>query len=155
MKKRQKFYITRRGFSLIELLIVIAIIGILSTLAMVNFMSVKQRARDAQRKSDLLQIQSGVELYKADQSAYPLSNQVVCGVSLAQGTVTYIKKISCDPLGASYYNGGAYYYNSNGTTYTLGACIENGNDTNPNVTGTNPGGTGTCSSGKYYVVTAP
>ncbi|MBI2195693.1 MAG: type II secretion system protein [Candidatus Levybacteria bacterium] len=60
-----------KGFTLVELLIVIAIIGVLTTLLMANFIGVRQRARDAQRKSDLRQIQSALELYRSDQGSYP------------------------------------------------------------------------------------
>lgn len=63
----------KKGFTLIELLIVIAIIGVLATLLMVNFIGVRQRARDAQRKSDLRQIQSALEIYRSDQGSYPAS----------------------------------------------------------------------------------
>src|SRR5690348_7093470 len=61
----------QKGFTLVELLIVIAIIGILSTLLMTNFIGVRQRARDAQRKADVRQIQSALELYRADNGSYP------------------------------------------------------------------------------------
>src|SRR5437588_640087 len=60
-----------KGFTLIELLVVIAIIGILATIVMVNVLSVRSRARDTQRKSDIRQIQSALELYRADQGSYP------------------------------------------------------------------------------------
>ena len=60
-----------KGFTLVELLIVIAIIGVLSALLMANFIGVRQRARDAQRKSDLRQMQSALELYRSDLGLYP------------------------------------------------------------------------------------
>jgi general secretion pathway protein G len=162
--KIQNFH---KGFTLIELLIVIAIIGVLATLLMVNFVGVRQRARDAQRKSDLRQLQSALEIYRSDNSSYPVSgttgsssNTLVanCSGSLGNGpgcTTIYIKTISTDPSGSSYYNGGYYYYSSDGTSgnYTLGTCLENSGDSQG--TPTNPGGTGTCASGKYYVLNNP
>ena len=115
-----------RGFTLIELLIVIAIIGVLAALLMVNFVGVRQRARDAQRKSDLRQIQSSLEIYRADNSSYPASLPACGSVFLLNGT-TYMQKIPCDPL-----NTGNYIYTylagSGNTTYTLYACLENVND---------------------------
>lgn len=61
-----------KGFTLVELLVVIAIIGLLSTLAVVSLGSARSRARDARRISDIKQIQTALELYFADQGAYPI-----------------------------------------------------------------------------------
>ena len=112
------------AFTLIELLVVVAIIGILSALLMSNFIGVRQRARDAQRKSDAHQIQSALELYRADQGAYPTSlYNSTCGSSLKSGSSTYMQSLPCDPSTGLVYN-----YVSDGTTYTLFACLENGTD---------------------------
>lgn len=147
---------SRKGFTLIELLIVVAIIGVLATLLMANFVGVRQRARDAQRKSDLRQIQSALEIYRSDQTSYPASAQFPsCGGTLAAGspTSTYMQKVPCDPSGTTYYNGGKYYYSSGGgTSYTLGACLENTADSQG--TATSPGGVG-CSTNWYFVVNNP
>lgn len=115
-----------RGFTLVELLIVVAIIGILATLLSANFIGVRQRARDGQRKSDLRQIQSALELYRSDQASYPnVIPSPNCPPALKSpdcSTSTYMQKIPIDPAGAS------YTYSSNGTIYSLIACLENGND---------------------------
>src|SRR3990170_6159474 len=65
-----------KAFTLIEVLVVIGIIGMLTVLSVANFMSARERAKDAQRKSDLKQIQNALELYKMDQNpvAYPADN---------------------------------------------------------------------------------
>ncbi|KKR41619.1 MAG: Type II secretory pathway pseudopilin PulG-like protein, partial [Candidatus Woesebacteria bacterium GW2011_GWB1_40_12] len=54
------------GFTLVELLVVIAILGILATIGLVTFSSSQMRGRDAQRKSDLKQISSALEIYYND-----------------------------------------------------------------------------------------
>lgn len=147
---------SKSGFTLIELVVVIAIISILTALLSVNFVSIRQRGRDAQRKSDLRQIQSALELYRSDQGGYPAS--ITCGVALASGTTTYMQKIPCDPSGTSYsYNGGAYYYNysSSTATYLMGACLENANDKDTNNQLTTPGGTGSCTSSNWFVLRNP
>ncbi len=117
-----------RGFTLIELLIVVAIISILATLLMANFIGVMQRSRDGQRKSDLRQIQSALELYRSDQGDYPLTASFPsCGSPLTGGSpsVTYMQKVPCDPTNSGDF---VYSYSSDGTTYTLVACLENVND---------------------------
>lgn len=61
------------GFTLIEILIVIGIIGILSgvLVSVINPAGIRAKSRDAQRKSDLRQIQTALELYFADNRMYP------------------------------------------------------------------------------------
>ncbi len=152
--KRKKFNI-QKGFTLVELLIVVGIIGVLATLLMANFIGVRQRARDAQRKSDLRQLQSALEIYRSDQGTYKAAAGTTLGAclsSLQAGSpaVTYMSKIPCDPGGS--YNSGSYFYSSTGSTYTLGACLENSADSQG--TNTSPGGVG-CSSGIYYTVINP
>lgn len=117
-----------RGFTLIELLIVIAMIGVLSTILMVNFVGIRERARDARRKNEIRQIQTALELYRSDVGSYPATGVVDnnCGNAFTSldGSATYMTKLPCDPLG------GSYQYDYDGTTgrYTLYACIENSND---------------------------
>ncbi|OGH23667.1 MAG: hypothetical protein A2958_02745 [Candidatus Levybacteria bacterium RIFCSPLOWO2_01_FULL_38_13] len=145
-----------RGFTLVELLIVIAIVGVLSTLVIANFAEVRKRARDSQRKSDVRQIQSAIELIRSDTGSYP-GSLPSCGSSLTAGSpaTTYMQKVPCDPSGATYWNGGIYYYLPSGSTYTLASCMENAQESGSDIQETSPGGSGTCSSGKWYVLTSP
>lgn len=132
MKYRKR----KNGFTLIELLVVVAIIGVLASLLMVNFVGIRQRGRDGQRKSNLKQIQSALELYRTDNDTYPASSDYpACDISLKSkdGTLTYMQKMPCDPL-----SGGSYTYSPTLTTYTLIACIENGNDPQKDAVNTAP-----------------
>lgn len=151
--------LNKKGFTLIELLIVVGIIGILATLLMANFIGVRQRARDAQRKSDLRQIQSSFEIYRSDQNTYPnaLPN---CGSSLTGGSPanTYMQKVPCDPVGSSYsFNSGKYYLSSGASTYLLQACLENSADTQGVGSSGLPSGALTtgCPTNWWYVVQNP
>ena len=130
-----------RGFTLIELLIVIVIVGILSTLVIANFIGIRARARDAERKSDLRQIQTALQLYYADFGQYPIKGTGPdefgdCSSVFEGGTTKYMQEIPCDPIGEniSYEYTASNCNNIQGpggipcTDYTLFACLENGND---------------------------
>lgn len=63
----------KRGFTLIELLVVIAIIGILSSVVLASLNSARLKARDAQRLSEVRQLQTALELYYNENGHYPIS----------------------------------------------------------------------------------
>ena len=151
----------QKGFTLVELLIVIAIIGVLAALLMSNFIGVRQRARDAQRKSDLKQIQSALELYRSDLGLYPATISA-CGAKLTGGSPvnTYMEKIPCDP--SSSYNGRNYAYWSDASSYYIAACSENSSDSQavaysgvPTVVKDIDTNERSCTSGYYYLVNQP
>lgn len=65
---------TARGFTLIELLVVIAIIGVLSSVVLASLNSARSRANDAQRMSNLRQVQTALEVYALSNGGqYPNS----------------------------------------------------------------------------------
>ncbi len=162
-----KKYLNKKGFTLVELLIVVSIIGVLTTLLMANFIGVRQRARDAQRKSDLRQIQSALELYRADQGSYPTTSSLSgpnsvgncdSGTSIKSpnncSVSTYMTTVPKDPMGSLYFNSGNYYFSGDGTTYTLGACLENASDSQGTLSSPS-GNDDYCSSKVYYVLNNP
>lgn len=62
---------TRRGFTLTELLIVIFIIGVLSAVIFPRFGPMREKARDTERMTDVLQIQTYVEMHFNRTGSYP------------------------------------------------------------------------------------
>ena len=60
-----------RGFTLIELLVVIAIIGVLATVVLASLNEARAKARDAQRISDVRQLQNVLYLYYDDNNSFP------------------------------------------------------------------------------------
>lgn len=131
-----------------ELLVVIAIIAILSALLLVNFVGIRQRARDGTRKSDLRQLQSALELYRSDNGSYPASIPACGGSFGVVPSPVYMQKIPCDPsaLGPTPYF--TCFFNS-GLNYAVRACLENANDSQiDNPIPTAPAGCNmTCPSG--------
>src|SRR3954470_5330673 len=88
-----------QGFTLLELLIVIVIIGILAVLIIPNLTAGPQRARDSQRKSDLRNVKTALETYFNDNNAYPnVADYAALGTPL---TPTYIKSLPVDPKGGT------------------------------------------------------
>jgi len=136
------------GFTLVELLVVVAIIVILSTVGIASYQGATKSGRDGKRKGDLSQVQAALELYRSQYSTYPGGNY-----SAMIGILSNAKYISNptpqDPKGAS--NGYTYTVGVPASTYTLCANIEDttkGNSTS-NTQLTNS------ASGSYYCVTQP
>lgn len=67
----------RHGFTIVELLIVIVVIGILAAITIVSFNGVQQKARDTERKSDIGQFHKALELFYAENNYYPSVNDVL------------------------------------------------------------------------------
>jgi general secretion pathway protein G len=110
------------GFTLLELLIVIVIIGILALLIIPNITSAPKKARDTKRKTDITQIRKGLEEYFVNNNVYPAAL-----TDLQTGTAPIIKNLPVDPKNVSPY---VYTYtpaNTN-TTYSVTACLENDQD---------------------------
>jgi prepilin-type N-terminal cleavage/methylation domain len=78
--------LSKKGFTLVELLVVISIIGLLSTIAVVSLGSARAKARDGKRIADVKQISTSLEQYYADQGGYPPSNLVTAGTPQLVGT---------------------------------------------------------------------
>ena len=60
-----------RGFTIVELLIVIVVIGILAALVVVTYSGIQQKARDTERKTDVNALHGQLEAYQAQNGKYP------------------------------------------------------------------------------------
>lgn len=123
-----KAKLNNKAFTLIELLIAMAIMGILATVGLVSFRTAQMRGRDTERKSDLKQISNALELYYSDYGEYYPSN-LPWGSEFkdAKGT-TYIKIVPEDPGPGTY----IYDFSPLHNKYRLFAHLENTEDKNIN-----------------------
>lgn len=139
----------KRGFTLIELLVVVSLIGVLATLVLANLNSARERARDAERKSDLRNIQTALRLYYNDNGGYPTSSggsingcngtSCVWGSAWIDGNITYMNILPVDPLSPAQ----DYVYTRDALdsdVYTLYACLENKSDEKGTVESNCPSG---------------
>ena len=127
---------SKKGFTLVELLAVIAIMAILSTIVVVQINGSKERARDNQRKADLLKIATALEFYRTDNKAYPsnLSTEpnTVLNSGLKDALVpTYLPSMPTDPknpVSTKYDEQYQYVSSATGanksTSFTLYAVLE-------------------------------
>jgi len=69
-------FLKGKGFTLIEVLVVIAIIGILATVALMSFTGTRAKARDSKRKADLHQVQTALGVFYDTRGTYPTSTSV-------------------------------------------------------------------------------
>lgn len=117
----------RQGFTLIEILIVVAIIGILASVVLVGLGPVQKQGRDARRISDLKQVQTGLELFYAKNGHYPdATNSITDWASLQSALTTGgigVSNVPADPNPTS-----PYQYGTNSTSYVLGASLEDTNN---------------------------
>lgn len=136
--------VKNKGFTLMELLIVISLIMILSSVGVGTYLSATTKSKDTQRKNDLNQIAKAVESFYNDVNRYPLSkpgeDYLHCYVksgstvtdsdcigdrlyAIVDNLNTYYIDIPEDPEPSQ-----KYVYISDGTVFELYAALENSGD---------------------------
>lgn len=134
------------GFTLIELMVVILIIGLLATIVVQNLRSATDKAKRVKAQADIAQIKSGLDRYYLDAGSYPTTDQGLPALTAAPtgGNVPkdwqgpYLEKIPPDPWG------NAYFYQSDGDNYILKSFgadgVEGGEGKNADIDGSNASG---------------
>ncbi len=97
------------GFSLIEIMVVVVILGILASIVVPKILSRPDEARVVKAKQDILAIQNALDLYKLDNGFYPSTEQGL--EALVEKPTTnpeprdwklYLKTVPKDPWGREY-----------------------------------------------------
>jgi general secretion pathway protein G len=100
-----------KGFTLVEVMVVVVILGILAAIIVPKIMSRPEQARIVKAKQDILAIQSALDLYKLDNSFYPTTDQGLAAL-ITKPTSNpvprnwksdgYLQKLPVDPWGEDY-----------------------------------------------------
>lgn len=96
------------GFTLIELMVVIVIIGLLTTIVVINVMPAQDKAMAQKAKADVALLEQAVERYRLDNLAYP--DEITALIAPPAGLVRperyarggYVKRLPEDPWGQAY-----------------------------------------------------
>jgi general secretion pathway protein G len=100
-----------KGFTLIEVMVVVVILGILATIIVPKIMSRPEQARVVKAKQDILSLESALDLYKLDNGSYPTTDQGLAALVTKPNANPeprnwkdggYLKKLPNDPWGDSY-----------------------------------------------------
>jgi Tfp pilus assembly protein PilE len=67
----------KNGFTVVELIVIIVVIGILAGISIVGYSGLQERSRDAERKADIESIQSVLETYRDQTGEYPNQEQAI------------------------------------------------------------------------------
>lgn len=99
----------QKGFSLIEIMVVVVILGILASIVVPKILSRPDEARAVKAKQDVLAIQNALDLYKLDNGFYPSTDQGLAAlVAKPDSNPTprdwkqYLKSLPKDPWGGEY-----------------------------------------------------
>ena len=108
--ERQTFK-TQRGFTLMELMVVIVILGVLASLVVPNLMGNKDRADRQKAVSDIVALENALDMYKLDNHRYPTTDQGLDALVVAPTLAPlaknynpegYIRRLPADPWGNEY-----------------------------------------------------
>ncbi len=97
------------GFSLIEIMVVVVILGILASIVVPKIINRPDEARLVKARQDVLAIQSALDLYKLDNSVYPTTDQGLLALiekptsnPIPPSWQLYLKSLPKDPWGRDY-----------------------------------------------------
>lgn len=99
----------QRGFSLIEIMVVVVILGILASIVVPKIIQKPDEARVVKAKQDVLAIQNALDLYRLDNGVYPSTDQGLKALvekpssnPIPHDWKLYLKSIPKDPWGRDY-----------------------------------------------------
>ncbi len=120
--------LSKKGFTIIELLIVVAIISLIATLTLVRFQTVQKRGRDTRRQADVTAIAQALNLYNNDFSGYPVFTGFITSsdaMSVAIKNARAMSAVPIDPINGVFDSVDyRYQYTSDGVVFEIQYCLE-------------------------------
>lgn len=110
----------RAGFTLIELVVVAAIIAILASIVLSALSTSRQRARDSKRAQSVYQLKNALQIYFSTNGSFPAGDETALSAALVP---IYINGIPPDPSGGS----ATYQYQALSSPTTGGVCNSGNN----------------------------
>lgn len=111
LRQRQRPRPASAGFTLIELMVVIVIIGLLATVVMINVLPSQDRAMAEKARADVSLLEQAIETYRLDNLTYPRTEQGLQALLQAPPGLArperyrkggYIRRLPADPWGNPY-----------------------------------------------------
>jgi|FEC22Drversion2_1045045.scaffolds.fasta_scaffold00060_14 general secretion pathway protein G len=93
---------SEQGFTLVELLVVLAIIGLLTTVVVINVLPMQGRAQVQKAQADIALIEQGLELWRIEMGRYPTPEEGLAALTAPIGMGPKLKNLPDDPWGRPY-----------------------------------------------------
>lgn len=92
-----------RGFTLLEMMVVVMIIGLLAAMVVPNLLRNKDRANQKKAQSDIVALESALDLYYLDHNRYPDNSEGLNALTAKDDKGGgYLKRLPQDPWGRAY-----------------------------------------------------
>ena len=101
----------RRGFTLVEMMVVIVILGLLATVVLINVLPAQDRAMKEKARADIAVLEQAVESYRLDNFRFPANDDGLQALVTPPGSLTqadryreggYVRRLPKDPWGGAY-----------------------------------------------------
>jgi len=131
MQQKRQVSSGEQGFTLVELLVVLAIIGLLTTVVVINVLPMQSRAQIQKARADIALLEQGLEFYRLDAGRYPTTEEGLAILTRPGAMGATIRNLPDDPWGRP------YYYTAPGPDGTAYQILSYGADGEPGGEGEN------------------
>ena len=132
----RRLHAGQRGFTLIEIMVVVIIIGLLAAVIVPSVINKVDEARVSKAKADIQSLETALTMYRLDNSKYPTTDQGLQALTVQPTDPSirhwrvggYLQRVSKDPWGADYQYVFPGTHGKEYDLYTLGADSQPGGE---------------------------